>query len=55
MRKVQSISEKNNPFAVQIINAESVSKLSRLVAEQEDFVLAQNMVMQKKMSVLSQC
>jgi len=48
LRKEYKISEKKNPFAVQIINAESVSKLAQLIAEQEDFVLARNMVMQKK-------
>ena len=47
LRREYRISEKKNPFALQIVNADTIAQLARLVTEQEDFVLAQNMAKQR--------
>lgn len=48
LNKEYRIDEKKNPFAIQIANAESIEELTRLIADEEDTLLYEDIRIHKK-------
>lgn len=47
LKKEYRLDEKKNPFAVQIINTESIEQLAQLIEEEEDIILSHDMESRK--------